>query len=126
MDTASPAAHAPQARPAAHRPLRAPPPPRPKKARSGLRRSPEVRALRPARAADGKGIPRAKVTENVEAELIGVVLDECVKRFGRDLVREYDTTSFSPKAVAREIARGAKSAARPSARSRRRARRQSG
>jgi len=56
----------------------------------------------------GRGYPRSKVTANVEAELIGVVLDECVERFGRDLVREYDTTSASPEAVASEIARDAR------------------
>lgn len=58
----------------------------------------------------GRGYPFAKVTENVEAELIGVVLDECAKRFGSHLVREYDTTSASPKAVAGDIARDAESA----------------
>jgi len=61
----------------------------------------------------GRGYPRAKVTENVEAELIGVVLDECVRRFGTDLVHEYDTTSASPRAVAGEIARDAGSAKAP-------------
>jgi adenylate kinase len=67
-----------------------------------------------------RGYPPAKVTENVEVELIGVVLDECVRRFGSDLVREYDTTSASPKDVASAIAadvevargRGEKTAAR--------------
>jgi adenylate kinase len=57
-----------------------------------------------------RGYPREKVAENVEAELIGVVLDECVRRFGSELVREYDTTSAPPKAVAGEIARDAESA----------------
>ena len=52
--------------------------------------------------------PPAKVTENVEAELIGVVLDECVRKFGSELVREYDTTSASPKKVAAAIARDAR------------------
>jgi len=55
-----------------------------------------------------RGYPSAKATENAEAELIGVVLDECVRRFGSALVREYDTTSASPKAVAGAIARDAK------------------
>jgi len=54
-----------------------------------------------------RGYPKTKVTENVEAELIGVVLDECVKRFGGALVREYDTTSSRPKLVAGAIARDA-------------------
>lgn len=44
------------------------------------------------------------VVENVEAELIGVVLDECVRRFGQPKVAEYDTTSDSPEQVARAIA----------------------
>lgn len=47
----------------------------------------------------------AKVLENVEAELIGVVLDASVRAFGEDLVHEYDTTSSTPSAVARRIAR---------------------
>jgi len=57
-----------------------------------------------------RGYPRAKVTENVEAELIGVVLDECVRRFGSALAREYDTTSTSPQAVASAIVRDAETA----------------
>jgi adenylate kinase len=51
-----------------------------------------------------RGYPRPKVTENVEAELIGVVLDECVTTFGSGLVREYDTTTAGPQEVARAIA----------------------
>jgi adenylate kinase len=58
----------------------------------------------------GRGYPQAKVTENVEAELIGVVLDECLRRFGSALVREYDATSASPRAVAMAIVRDAKAA----------------
>jgi adenylate kinase len=57
-----------------------------------------------------RGYPPAKVTENVEAELIGVVLDECVRKFGSELVREYDTTSASPKKVAGAIAKDARAA----------------
>ena len=57
-----------------------------------------------------RGYSPAKVTENVEAELIGVVLDECLRRFGSELVREYDTTSASPKDVAKAIARDAEAA----------------
>jgi adenylate kinase len=59
-----------------------------------------------------RGYPKAKVTENVEAELIGVVLDECIRRYGA-LVREYDATSASPKAVASAIARDARAAKAP-------------
>jgi len=57
-----------------------------------------------------RGYPREKVTANVEAELIGVVLDECVGRFGDGLVREYDSTSSPPRAIAGEIARDARMA----------------
>ncbi|HVB95939.1 MAG TPA: AAA family ATPase [Nitrososphaerales archaeon] len=57
-----------------------------------------------------RGYPRTKVTENVEAELIGVVLDECVARFGGDLVREYDTTSALPEETAGAIAKDAEAA----------------
>jgi len=57
-----------------------------------------------------RGYEKSKVTENVEAELIGVVLDECVSGFGSGLVREYDTTSSAPREVARQIARDAKAA----------------
>lgn len=57
-----------------------------------------------------RGYPPAKATENVEAELIGVLLDECVRKFGSDLVREYDTTSATPEEVAAAIARDAKAA----------------
>ncbi len=53
---------------------------------------------------EARGYPRSKVRENVEAELIGVVLSECVKRFGPDIVREYDTTSSTPRSVAKAIA----------------------
>jgi broad-specificity NMP kinase len=61
-----------------------------------------------------RGYPREKAIENTEAELIGVVLDECVRRFG-PLVREYDTTSSSPEAVARAIARDAEVPKAPAA-----------
>lgn len=64
-----------------------------------------------------RGYPRDKVVENVEAELIGVVLDECIKTFGPAKVAEYDTTSSSPPDVARRIARDA-SAWKPGARGR--------
>jgi adenylate kinase len=53
---------------------------------------------------ESRGYERQKVTENVEAELIGVVLDSSVRRFGEDRVREYDTTSTSPAALARRMA----------------------
>lgn len=53
---------------------------------------------------EARGYPAGKVRENVEAELIGVVLDECVRVFGEAAVREYDTTGASPADVARAIA----------------------
>lgn len=68
-----------------------------------------------------RGYPSAKATENVEAELIGVLLDECVSKFGSDLVREYDTTSASPKEVAGAIARDAEAAMAKVAKGRKRA-----
>lgn len=52
-----------------------------------------------------RGYPEEKVVQNVEAELIGLLLDECVRRFGSQLVREYDTTSASAEQVAGAIAR---------------------
>jgi adenylate kinase len=55
-----------------------------------------------------RGYPPEKVTENVEAELIGVLLYECVITYGNALVREYDTTAARPEAVAKAIARDAK------------------
>ena len=57
-----------------------------------------------------RGYPRDKVRENVEAELIGVLLDECLRRFGAAPVREYDTTSSSPSKVALAIAKDAAAA----------------
>jgi broad-specificity NMP kinase len=67
-----------------------------------------------------RGYPASKVTENVEAELIGVVLDECVRRFGRELVREYDATSSSPKDVAEAIVKDTEAATRDKGGARRR------
>jgi adenylate kinase len=57
-----------------------------------------------------RGYPGDKVAKNVEAELIGVVLDECTRRFGAGKVREYDTTRSSPREVAKAIADDAKEA----------------
>jgi adenylate kinase len=70
----------------------------------------EPKALRQRLAK--RAYPRAKITENVEAELIGVVLDECVRRFGSEAVHEYDTTSVSPARVAASIAIDLESKAR--------------
>ena len=54
-----------------------------------------------------RGYSQKKIVENVEAELIGVVLDECVRRYGPELVHEFDTSSSLPRAVAKRIARSA-------------------
>jgi adenylate kinase len=51
-----------------------------------------------------RGYAHKKVTENVEAELIGVLLEECLTTFGGERVREYDTTKASPRHVAMAIA----------------------
>lgn len=52
-----------------------------------------------------RGYAQAKARENVEAELIGVLTEECLRRFGLSRVREYDTTSAAPERVAAAIAR---------------------
>jgi broad-specificity NMP kinase len=51
-----------------------------------------------------RGYPHEKVLQNVEAELIGVVLDASLRAFGVPAVHEYDTTGAKPGAVARKIA----------------------
>jgi adenylate kinase len=53
---------------------------------------------------NARGYSPDKVVENVEAELIGVVLDACVRRFGPSVVHEYDTTGATPRTVASRIA----------------------
>ena len=57
------------------------------------------------RRLEARRYPGEKITENVEAELIGVVLDESIRVFGAKAVREYDTTGRTPDSVARSIAR---------------------
>jgi len=52
-----------------------------------------------------RGYSDDKVTENVEAELIGVLLDSSLRAFGEAVVHEYDTTGLAPASVARRIAR---------------------
>jgi adenylate kinase len=66
-----------------------------------LRCEPAVLRLRLA----SRGYPPEKVTENVEAELIGVVLDAAVRRFGPARVHEYDATHTKAAALATRIAR---------------------
>jgi adenylate kinase len=52
-----------------------------------------------------RGYPTSKVTENVEAELIGVVSADCVRKFGRRRCFEFDTTSKSVEASAAGVAK---------------------
>ena len=63
----------------------------------------EPRALRMRLIA--RGYDDVKVTENVEAELIGVSLSETLSVFGGRKVREYDSTRVDPARISREIIR---------------------
>jgi adenylate kinase len=51
-----------------------------------------------------RGYSHEKVIENVEAELIGVVLDTVVRKFGAPKVHEYDTTRARAASIAKQIA----------------------
>lgn len=62
----------------------------------------EPRTLK--RRLSARGYPPEKVMENVEAELIGVVLDGAVRSFGAAKVHEYDSTRAEPARLARRIA----------------------
>lgn len=53
---------------------------------------------------EARGYDKAKVVENVEAELIGVILYDCIRVFGEAAVHEYDTTGAHPRSVAKRIA----------------------
>ncbi|MDG6898505.1 MAG: AAA family ATPase [Nitrososphaerota archaeon] len=48
----------------------------------------------------GRGYPRRKVFENVEAELIGVIRWNAVARFGKDKVIDLDTTGLTARRAA--------------------------
>lgn len=50
-----------------------------------------------------RGYNRAKIVENLEAELIGVILDEAVRAFGEEKVHEYDTSKTPAAVIARKI-----------------------
>jgi adenylate kinase len=50
-----------------------------------------------------RGYAGEKLVANVEAELIGVVLDSAVTAFGEGAVHEYDGTSSSPSSLAERI-----------------------
>ncbi len=52
----------------------------------------------------GRGYPSAKVAENVEAELIGVVSADAYGRFGERRTSEADTTSSTPERTATNVA----------------------
>ncbi len=52
-----------------------------------------------------RGYHPAKVSENVEAELIGVISADCVDRFGRERVADFDTTGRTPAKAASEVAK---------------------
>ncbi|HMD79513.1 MAG TPA: AAA family ATPase [Nitrososphaerales archaeon] len=52
-----------------------------------------------------RGYPPVKVTDNVEAELIGVIAADATAAFGRGRTLEFDTTSSTPESAARVIAR---------------------
>lgn len=50
-----------------------------------------------------RGYDRRKISENLIAEALGVVLDEAMRRYGEDHVHEIDVTDLSPDDVAAEI-----------------------
>jgi adenylate kinase len=56
------------------------------------------------RRLSARGYSPQKVLENVEAELIGVVLDGAIRRYGAPKVHEYDSTRTTASALARRIA----------------------
>ena len=51
-----------------------------------------------------RGYTGEKLVANIEAELIGVVLDSCIRSFGSSVVHEYDSTNAQPAHLARIIA----------------------
>ncbi len=50
-----------------------------------------------------RGYSAEKVRENVESEIIGTLLYDSLKTFGKRKVAEFDTTSKTPKETANEI-----------------------
>jgi adenylate kinase len=66
-----------------------------------LRCEPSVLKARLSR----RGYPQVKVTDNVEAELIGVIAADAAAAFGQGRTLEFDTTSSTPESAARVIAR---------------------
>lgn len=65
-----------------------------------LRCEPKTLRLRLAR----RGYPEAKVSENLEAELIGLISARAVEAFGAGRVAEFDTTAALPSSAAGAVA----------------------
>lgn len=51
----------------------------------------------------GRKYSREKINENVSAEILGVLLYDAIKAFGKRRVAEFDTTNRTPKETADEI-----------------------
>ena len=51
-----------------------------------------------------RGYEKEKVIANVEAELIGVILDQSLRAFDPPVLHEYDSTKLSPQRLAARIA----------------------
>jgi adenylate kinase len=62
-----------------------------------------------------RGYTNEKLIENLEAELIGVVLDESIRTFGEAAVHEYDSTKTNPIRLASSIVTDYKRGGRSSA-----------
>ena len=52
-----------------------------------------------------RGYSSRKITDNVEAELIGVIASDAVSAFGRERTFEFDTTTSSPASAAKSVVR---------------------
>jgi adenylate kinase len=50
-----------------------------------------------------RGYSHEKLRENLEAELIGVSLADCLKKFGQERLLEYDTSHSKPERVAKQM-----------------------
>jgi adenylate kinase len=59
-----------------------------------------------------RGYTGQKLLENLEAELIGVLLDESLRAFGDTDVHEYDSTTADPLRLARSIVSDSRTASR--------------
>jgi broad-specificity NMP kinase len=54
-----------------------------------------------------------KILDNVQVELIGTLLDSCLRSFKVQMVHEYDTTTANPEEVAKSIVEDYKRGAVP-------------